>query len=492
MKRGKYHHVLAGVLGAAGALFGDFDVEIAEAQVNSWTNTAGGRWEIRANWSAGVLPTNNASVFITNATTKTVTIDATTVLSNALNNCMTISNLMMQATGPNFNTLQLTGAGTNTPLRILNEVAINSGGVLLVTNSVLRVDGLTGGSLAVDGNVWVTGGQLVTTNASAFIGFNGVGQMAVSNGTWLGGTVVLSEAPGSQGALTFAGGTNTLSRLTLGDDANALGTVWLTGGLLVVSNDTSIGANAGNGAMTISNGTWLAQQVSVTGCDQSVLTVAGGTSSVFSNLTIGGDQPCVCDTYVFVTGGTLAVTNAATNAVLEIRQTALALNGGTLRVDRFVMTNSCAQFGRTGGTLIYGTAVLDPNRDDDGDGISNSYEQSHGLDPLNSADANVDNDGDGQTNLQEFQAGTDATNSASAFRITAIVKTNNDLRVTWMTGTGKTNALERSTGTSNGSYSNNFAAIFTATNTTGTTTNFLDVGAATNAPAFYYRVRLLP
>jgi hypothetical protein len=36
------------------------------------------------------------------------------------------------------------------------------------------------------------------------------------------------------------------------------------------------------------------------------------------------------------------------------------------------------------------------------------------------------------------------------------------------------------------------AVIFTATNTVGTTTNYLDVGAATNVPAFYYRVRLVP
>ena len=39
---------------------------------------------------------------------------------------------------------------------------------------------------------------------------------------------------------------------------------------------------------------------------------------------------------------------------------------------------------------------------------------------------------------------------------------------------------------------NNFAAIFTVTNTVGTTTNYLDIGAATNVPAFYYRVRLVP
>jgi hypothetical protein len=39
---------------------------------------------------------------------------------------------------------------------------------------------------------------------------------------------------------------------------------------------------------------------------------------------------------------------------------------------------------------------------------------------------------------------------------------------------------------------NNFAAIFTVTNAIGTTTSYLDVGGATNAPARYYRVRLVP
>jgi len=31
----------------------------------------------------------------------------------------------------------------------------------------------------------------------------------------------------------------------------------------------------------------------------------------------------------------------------------------------------------------------------------------------------------------------------------------------------------------------------TVTNTVGTTTNYLDLGAVTNLPAFYYRIRLV-
>jgi len=64
--------------------------------------------------------------------------------------------------------------------------------------------------------------------------------------------------------------------------------------------------------------------------------------------------------------GNAIVTNTTGDATLEIRNGKLLLNGGTLQVDRFVMTNACAQFVRIGGTLIFGTAVLDPTRDDDG------------------------------------------------------------------------------------------------------------------------------
>jgi polygalacturonase len=109
------------------------------------------------------------------------------------------------------------------------------------------------------------------------------------------------------------------------------------------------------------------------------------------------------------------------------------------------------------------------------------------------AAASADPDGDGQNNLAEFLAGTDPTNSTSAFRITSIVQTNNDVVVTWTSGPGKTNALQKTAGAGDGSYqTNNFADIFVVTNTVGTVTNYLDVGAATNSPACYYQIRLVP
>ena len=65
--------------------------------------------------------------------------------------------------------------------------------------------------------------------------------------------------------------------------------------------------------------------------------------------------------------------------------------------------------------------------------------------------------------------------------------TNSDLLITWMTGVGKTNALQAA-----GNILGAYGDIFTVTNTTGSVTNYLDIGGATNSPARFYRVRLVP
>lgn len=77
-------------------------------------------------------------------------------------------------------------------------------------------------------------------------------------------------------------------------------------------------------------------------------------------------------------------------------------------------------------------------------------------------------------------------------QISSIVQQGNDIQITWRTVGGKTNALQAASGSGDGSLSSNFADIFTTTNLVSTVTNYLDVGAATNYPARYYRLRLLP
>ncbi|MEO6034392.1 MAG: hypothetical protein ABIQ35_03970 [Verrucomicrobiota bacterium] len=89
-------------------------------------------------------------------------------------------------------------------------------------------------------------------------------------------------------------------------------------------------------------------------------------------------------------------------------------------------------------------------------------------------------------------------NSRSSFvvvdprRINSINRETNDLRVTFTMIPGKTNSLQRSVSTTDGSISTNFTNIFTVNNPTGSLTNYLDIGAVTNFKAGYYRTRLVP
>jgi PKD repeat protein len=112
-----------------------------------------------------------------------------------------------------------------------------------------------------------------------------------------------------------------------------------------------------------------------------------------------------------------------------------------------------------------------------------------------SAAPGADPDGDGQNNLAEFLAGTNPTNSASGLRITSVAKQGNDVLVTWTTAGGETNVVQATPGLPDGSYSNNFldlSPLIIISGSGDTTTNYLDSGGATNAPARYYRIRLQP
>jgi len=107
-----------------------------------------------------------------------------------------------------------------------------------------------------------------------------------------------------------------------------------------------------------------------------------------------------------------------------------------------------------------------------------------------SANPGADPDADGQNNWAEFLAGTDPTNSSWSFRITGIATEGSDVRVTWLVGAGKTNALQMASG--DAGLSGGFTNLFTVTNTTAGANNYLDIGALTNSSARYYRVRLMP
>jgi hypothetical protein len=90
-------------------------------------------------------------------------------------------------------------------------------------------------------------------------------------------------------------------------------------------------------------------------------------------------------------------------------------------------------------------------------------------------------------------AGSSTIALVTALRITAITLQGSDVQVTWLASGGTTNELQAVQG--NPGYNTNFADIagpFLIVGSGDTTTNYVDAGAATNSPAKFYRVRLVP
>ena len=550
---------------------------VSQAQTNSWIQSGDGVWQNSANWSLSQAPTNTQSLVISNSLTKIVTIDSTT--SGSFSNTLTVSDVIISSPADALNILDLSNAGTNTPLNVLNNFIITSGllrltgsglwmeintnaaltnatsavlsngvldveyalqlnnnscvaadtglyvgldtnanglvsivgGQLLLTNTLPSAIGVNGygemdvssgrvqtaanflfvgsgmgsqGTLSMAGGnfvaspnarlvigmetgavgvVSVTGGNLIMTNSLiTLVGCDGSGELDLLDGTNIFGPMEVGGDSGSQGTLSVAGGVNTLqSGLYVGSSLGATGAVWLTGGQLITTNLATCIASWGYGVATVSNGSWVGSTmlvgvhsslapitnsdgVAVTSSQTShgIVIVDGGSMTLYSKMVLGN-----CPTggigVLNVMGGSLYVTNAAHNAFIDMRSGQMTLAGGTVQVDKLVMTNSCGSFLHTGGTLVVGSVVLDPN----------------------------------------------------SFRIVSVSPQGNDILITWLMAPGITNALQAAAGNSDGSYgTNGFTDIFVVTNNSsiGSLTNYLDIGAATNSPAHYYRARLAP
>jgi hypothetical protein len=86
----------------------------------------------------------------------------------------------------------------------------------------------------------------------------------------------------------------------------------------------------------------------------------------------------------------------------------------------------------TGAATLFGREP-----DNDADGMSNSFETTHGLNRDNPKDAALDNDGDGADNLAESIAGTDPTDPSAFLRIINLQDAAATFSVTWPSITGR-------------------------------------------------------
>jgi T5SS/PEP-CTERM-associated repeat protein len=249
---------------------------------NSWTNSIGGKWEGGTNWSLRMAPyQGNSIILITNAGSKTVTNDNTTATSFA--SSLTISNLLISAPGGATNTLLLT-QGTSTPLTVLSNLVLNSGGAVVIENGSLQQNGPFNTGLRLDGSMTLLSGSISATNngVQTYIGNTSRGSLTVSNGILQANYVIVGANSGSDGTWKIAGGTNTIAggAFDMADSLTATGTVNVTGGRLVIPN-AYVGL-FGNGRLFVSNGVVDCSGTALVGSQdgsQGTIVAAGGTST---------------------------------------------------------------------------------------------------------------------------------------------------------------------------------------------------------------------
>jgi hypothetical protein len=348
----------------------------------------------------------------------------------------------------NQGVLEKTGAGNN----ISGEGVSNSAVSVVFTNSG-TVDAQTGifnfeaGYVQTAGASEVNGGTLSCTTP-----FNILGGSVIGNGTILGTVVnngTISPGLSSAGSLTIAGTLTNKAGATLfielGGYTRGTGYDFLT-----VTNKAFLG---GNLAVSFINNYSFISSVT-NGASFIVATCGTNFAGSFANVASGGLLTTMDDFATFT------VTYSGSNLVLSSLH------------------------------------ILDSV----GDGIPNWWRQEFFGSPNNMTNniscASCDPDGDGMNNLDEYLAGTDPTDSGSALAITGITREGNNVLVTWNTAGGHTNMLQVGSGGAGGVFNTNtfidLPPEIIVTGSGDATTNQLDVGGATNTPARYYRVRLVP
>ncbi len=379
------------------------------------------------------------------------------------------------------------------------------------------------GTLTLNGGTLTAGGFVKTSVGSTLNSvmlFNGgVLKAANSSATFLDVLPGLSARVSTNGAKIDDGGFSITIAQPLNHDPS-LGSA-PDGGLIKLGSGTLTltGTNGYTGPTVVSNGTLLVNNTVGAGIGTNTLTVAGGA-------TLGGTG--VIRAQVVVNGtlapgsggpGTLTVTNLVLNSGATMQYelgtaSDLSVVSSNLTLAGTLNVTATTGFGPGSYTLFtYGKTLVNNGVAFGSMPAGYSYSldtatagqvrlivtalsafQQWQLDHFGctncpQAAGDFDFDGDGMSNTNEFLAGTNPTNAASAFQIISIGTQGEDVRIAWRTAVGKTNAVQASPNPVGSNYTDVTGPIII---TDGDTTNSTHVGGATNTPAWYYRIRLVP
>ena len=518
---GAYHVVVSDPAGSVTS----HDAGLGLPGAAVWVNPSSGKWEVPGNWLGGVLPDATRAVYITNAGTKTVMIDATTSASSNAP-VMAANSLTIAGGGGATNTLALAGAGTNA-LHVLYPLDLQGGAQLTLNNSSLQADGAMKlgsassgvgaatvtnstfhvgalalgaaagglGSLAVQNNAIVTVASNLTVVSGSLLSTSSI---ALSGGSLTATNTIIEVGPTGSGQILVSGGSHLIRQLRLGSTNNSSsGFLYMSGGSLrVLGAGTGPGAGLDANLFVINCGDLDGTGSSLTVGDAHSARVflncgtvdlaamylgyspgftgnygqSGGVLHVSTNLLVGDvfGADCLDGAVGFATldAGELYVTNPTHTAVLEVRNGTFVLNSpATMVVDNLIITNPCARFTKQGGAFQAAKMVLAPD---------------------------LDADGDGQSNTNEIVAGTDPLDPGSLLQIINVAPINSrDLRLDW-TSVGGHRYVVQATATPNASAFHDLSGVITASGTGPDTNSYVHLGGATNASPAFYRIRLVP
>ena len=249
---------------------------------------------------------------------------------------------------------------------------------------------------------------------------------------------------------------------------------------------TSPTAGAGAGVLTWNKTNWLVTSYAPTApqigsCPSSVTATTGQNVSFI--VVAGGSAPVTYQWY-FNTNSPIA---NATNTTFQL-SSVQSTNVGTYSV---IVSNSA------GTATCWATLNIPPTLSPF-QSWQLLYFGCTNLADCPQAAGDADFDGDGISNTNEFLLGTNPTNSASALQIISVVpQSNGDMLLTWKTAGGRTNAVQATAGDGTGGDNTNYVDItapphIVIPGSGDVTTNYTEIGGATNTPSRFYRIRLVP
>jgi hypothetical protein len=233
----------------------------------------------------------------------------------------------------------------------------NSTGTVFVNGGTLDVAGLlsVGRNPGTLGTFYLLGGQLNVLNDDTRVGESGVGYLTMSNATAVLTNLQVGHDPASAGTLTLGNGAviQSLSDVSIARFGGATGLVECAGGQLA-ANGLFVG-RGGAGELDVSAGNIQAADLLVCADTTNsiggsgILSITGGNLLIASNFWIGSAGYSTGQ--VFMSSGSLVVTNSVSNAFFGVPSGSLVMTSGAITADRLLLTNTVGQFIFNGGTI---------------------------------------------------------------------------------------------------------------------------------------------